>query len=560
MLARERLRWHWHTALVLGITLLATVCLTVVSERNYESNERRLTTLQTKLTGSLVQTATPQIVAFMGRVVGLAAEAPDPVSSFRSSLAGQLAPDGQYSSASLVVVTGLQVRVLAHLGAPTIEDLTSESATALFLQAAHTSTLITTRAVAKNLQRLGYLLSAQGSTGVYVLALAQDLPPDGKVAVPARSPDANLNFALYFGPTVRSTALIATDAPRLPLSGTLSKTMVPFGDNVLTLVASPRHSLAGGEAQDFPLVVLVAGLMLTACAALFTESLVRRRDQAEAAASVIDERYREQRNVVETLQRSFLPKELPYIAGFDLAARYLPATKGVEVGGDWYSVIRVDDHRFALVIGDVSGHGAGAATVMASVRYTVRTLASVGHSPEEILEETGRLLDADLDGHFVTVLVGVFDDRTNELTLASAGHLPPLVVRDGCAEFVPVSPGTPLGVPGSHSIPMTVEFGPGSTLIAFTDGLVERRHASIETGLEMLSAAATQHAGSPNDLIEHLYSALDVSDHEDDIAVLVVGHPERSPLPDSANAEAGEPSRNADGPSVAVAVSASVSD
>ncbi|MGH9127172.1 MAG: PP2C family protein-serine/threonine phosphatase [Acidimicrobiales bacterium] len=542
------------------ITLFATVCLTVVSERNYASNERRLTTLQTQLTGSVLQTASPQLVAFMGRVVGLAAEAPDPVSSFRSSLAGQLAPEGQYSSASLVVVTGLQVRVLAHVGAPTIENLTSESATALFLQAAHASTLITTRAVAQNLQRLGYLLSAQGSSGVYVLALSQDLPPGGKVSVPARSPDANLNFALYFGPTVRRTALIATDAPRLPLSGTLSKTTVPFGDNVLTLVASPRHSLAGGEAQDFPLVVLVAGLMLTACAVLFTERLVRRRDRAESAASLIDERYREQRNLVETLQRSFLPKALPDIPGFDLAARYLPATKGVEVGGDWYSVIRVDDHRFALVIGDVSGHGASAATVMASVRYTVRTLASVGHSPDEILEETGRLLDSDLDGHFVTVLVGVFDDRTNELTLASAGHLPPLVVRDGRAEFVPVAPGTPLGVPGTHSIPMTVEFRPGSTLIAFTDGLVERRRASIETGLETLSAAATEYAGSPNDLIEHLYSALDVSDHEDDIAVLVVGHPERSPLPASANAEAGEPSWHAAGPSVAVAVSTSVAD
>jgi serine phosphatase RsbU (regulator of sigma subunit) len=96
-------------------------------------------------------------------------------------------------------------------------------------------------------------------------------------------------------------------------------------------------------------------------------------------------------------------------------------------------VIKDDEHRFAVVVGDVSGHDITAAGVMAALRYTIRTLAKIGIPPDEILDRTTNEMDVATDDHFATALVGVVDTRMQEMTLASAGHPPPLLVREGCA-------------------------------------------------------------------------------------------------------------------------------
>jgi serine phosphatase RsbU (regulator of sigma subunit) len=501
----------------LFLGLLVTTGLTVSSAVSYAHNERRLSSLQTRLTASVLQTAQPQLQATLGRVIGLTAAATEPAATFRAALADELAPKGPFASATLALVKAGQVRVLAHVGSPPIQSLEGTATTQLLLQASRSSSLMTNRVVGDGVQKLGYLISARGPGGVYVMGASQQLPAGRRVTVPAGSPNSNLNFALYFGPSARPAALIETNVGRLPVTGTVSRATVPFGNNVLTLVASPRTSLAGTWAEYLPWGILGLGILLSLAAAGVAENLVRRRTTAEAL-------YDQQRKMSETLQRSLLPRRLPAIPGWEFAARYVPATKGAEIGGDWYSVVEIDDDRFAVVVGDVSGHDLAAAGVMAGLRYSIRTLAKLGIPPDEILDRTTRELEVATDEHFATVLVGVVDTRMQELTVASAGHLPPLVLHEGHPEFLRVCPGVPLGIPGPKPHALTVPFAAGSTLVAFTDGLIEQRGQPIDAGLERLAATATA-AGSeasPDDLIVHLLTSLAGRDQEDDIAVLAV--------------------------------------
>ncbi len=510
-------RRHWQAGTVLVVGLAITAGLAVSSALDYAHNEQRLTSLQTKLTASVLQTAQPQLQTILGRVVGLTAMATDPGTAFRTAMAAELAPRGPFASATVAVVQGGQVSVLGHVGSAPIQGLDSSATTQLFLRAARTTSLVTSRVVGGGVQKLGYLLSARGVRGVYVVGAAQQLPVGRRISVPAGSPYANLNFALYFGPSPAPAALIETNVGHLPLTGTVSKATVPFGDNVLTLVASPRGPLAGTWAQYLPWGIAGLGILLSVAAAGVAENLVRRRRTAEGL-------YQQQRNMSETLQRSLLPRRLPAIPDWEFAARYVPATKGAEIGGDWYSVVEIDDHRFAVVVGDVSGHDMAAAGVMAALRYTIRTLAKLGIPPGEILERAAKELDATTDDHFATVLVGVADTWMQEMTLASAGHLPPLMVHDGRAEFLTVPPGVPLGVRGGPppAEPVTVHFLPGATLVAFTDGLIEQRGHSLDARLAELAAAAAESPAPPGDLITCLISALTSRDHEDDIAVLAI--------------------------------------
>jgi serine/threonine-protein kinase RsbW len=171
----------------------------------------------------------------------------------------------------------------------------------------------------------------------------------------------------------------------------------------------------------------------------------------------------------------------------------------------------------------VSGHDIAAAGVMASLRYTIRTLAKLGIPPDEILDKAAEELNVANDHHFATVLIGVVDTRLQQLTLASAGHLPPLMLHDGHAQFLTVSPGVPLGVPGDPKPEsITVAISPNSTLVAFTDGLVERRGHDLDRRLEQLEAVAAESPSRPEDLITRLLDVLTSSDEEDDIVVLAI--------------------------------------
>lgn len=234
----------------------------------------------------------------------------------------------------------------------------------------------------------------------------------------------------------------------------------------------------------------------------------------------MDALYSEQRSIAETLQRALLPQTNPAVPNLEIATRYVAGMDGVDIGGDWYSVVLLDERRFAFVVGDVSGRGIDAATIMARLRFTIRAYLVEGHPPNVALALCARQLDIEADGHFATVLVGIGDVESRQLTLASAGHLDPLVVSGSNAAFVEVDAGVPLGISSDPYSTTTVSIAPGETFLAFTDGLVERRGEGIDTGFERLAAAAVVAAPTLDDLLTSLIDVLVRPGATDDVAVI----------------------------------------
>jgi serine phosphatase RsbU (regulator of sigma subunit)/anti-sigma regulatory factor (Ser/Thr protein kinase) len=249
---------------------------------------------------------------------------------------------------------------------------------------------------------------------------------------------------------------------------------------------------------------------------------------AGRAALFVDgaNRYGRERATALTLQRSMLPTELSHPASIEVKHRYLPGSKLIEVGGDWYESISLPGGRVALVVGDVAGHGVRAAVTMGRLRTAIKTLTMLELPPAETLQRLDDLMQelGVTEPHFATCVYAVYDSVEGTCEVASAGHLPPLLVRpDGSNEFLDVSPAPPLGI---GAIPITsrrLRIEDGSLLVMYTDGLVERRTEDIDTGLKRLrDTFGPDSLEQPLDDLcrEALADVFD--DHQrDDIAILV---------------------------------------
>lgn len=210
---------------------------------------------------------------------------------------------------------------------------------------------------------------------------------------------------------------------------------------------------------------------------------------ADRAATAIERaRLFHQRGVVEVLQRSLVPEELPAVPGVELAARYRPAIRRGGIGGDWYDAFTLGRGTIALVVGDVMGHGIGAAAMMAQMRTGVRAYALDGHTPAGVVERLNRLLLTIGQHQMTTLAYAVVDLERERVTFVSAGHLPPLMrAPHGETAVVAVEAGRPLGISSATTYVETVFALPaGSTLLLATDGAVEVRGESIDAGLERL--------------------------------------------------------------------------
>ncbi|HVB06810.1 MAG TPA: SpoIIE family protein phosphatase [Acidimicrobiales bacterium] len=297
---------------------------------------------------------------------------------------------------------------------------------------------------------------------------------------------------------------------------------MPFGSSVLTLAISPTSPLTGRWSEFLPWGILVVGLLFTIGLVVMTERLVRRRQHAERLADENRRMYGEQRNVAVTLQRSLLPKVLPAIDGVQFAAGHIPGESGIEVGGDWYSAIAIDDPRFAFVIGDVSGGGwvrrrswRGSATRPGRMRQSLQPGTDSRDGREGDQSPT--------DGHFATVLVGLVDSSRREATMANAGHLPVLLLHGDENEFARMPTGVPLGLRAPVYESVTLPIAPHSTLLAYTDGLVERRREDLDVGMERLRKAASVVTQYVDDLVAHIVDEI-FGEHgsDDDTAILAI--------------------------------------
>lgn len=233
---------------------------------------------------------------------------------------------------------------------------------------------------------------------------------------------------------------------------------------------------------------------------------------ADRAARAIERAraYQQEHETAVTLQRSLLPDRLPEVPGLGLAARYLPGAAGAEVGGDWYDVIPLADGRVGIAMGDVVGRGIPAASLMGQLRNALRAYAVEGHSAATVVERLDRLVQSLTPGRMATLLYMVLEPDGRSLSYANAGHLPALLVEpDRPPRLVEGARGVPLGVlPYATFEEASTSVAPGSTVVLYTDGLVEERGISLEIRLAELERVATPSFEGPNELCERLLAEL----------------------------------------------------
>jgi integral membrane sensor domain MASE1/anti-sigma regulatory factor (Ser/Thr protein kinase) len=228
--------------------------------------------------------------------------------------------------------------------------------------------------------------------------------------------------------------------------------------------------------------------------------------------------------IAETLQRGLLPDRLPEVPGMGLAARYVPAGANMEVGGDWYDVVQLPSGHVGLAIGDVAGHGLRAASTMGQLRMALRAYALEEPSPAKVVSRLDRLVSRLLGSEIVTLVYLVLNLDSGMVHFANAGHPPPLVVGSGGQTFfLEEGLGPPLGCDGPE-LPVEASFRlvPDSTLLLFTDGLVEKRGISIHEGLERLETLAADCGQDIEALCEQLLRSMVGDEISDDIALLAI--------------------------------------
>jgi serine phosphatase RsbU (regulator of sigma subunit) len=513
---------HAAAAVVLVVGLGITITLSVVTSSGHQRTNAKLLALETRLISDDIAAAEPLYVEdHLGGAASLAAATDGSAATFARELSGSGTAKGAFVTASLWRLGGTSPRQITRVGTRPLLAPAGAAMSALLHRAAASRTFAVTKITAGRTARLGYATAATGAGGSFAAYAEVALPAGGRAAEPASSPVSDLNIAVYLGRAQTRAALLEASAA-VPLRGTTQVTRIPFGDTVLTLTTSARGSLTGSLGVILPWAIGVGGAALTILGALLAERLVRRRARAERVSSEIGRLYVEQRSVAETLQRAILPDQAPAIPGMQIAVRYLPGVSGTEVGGDWYDVVPLGGGRFVFVVGDVSGRGVRAAAMMASLHYASRAYALEGHPPAVILDQLTRTMDIAEDGHFATVLCGLVDVSTHEVALASAGHLPPLVCGGDGASLVQAKPGSPIGISGGAAFePTLLTTAARGTLIAYTDGLVERRGETLDTGLKRLLQTATDRCGSSlDDLLTSLVSELTGDSPTDDIALI----------------------------------------
>jgi serine phosphatase RsbU (regulator of sigma subunit)/anti-sigma regulatory factor (Ser/Thr protein kinase) len=365
----------------------------------------------------------------------------------------------------------------------------------------------------------------EGSRLMRRMAIAvDDVDLDWEAAFPTGEvlqypPDTPYTQCLETGKPVRlgkideaSATTMADKWLRRPVARLLSSTsklLLPLNARGATLgffVCTRRPGFRGFDAYDTQI-----GMEFAARAAIFIDNA---------------RRYNRERATALTLQRSLLPTGLSAPSSVEVGHRYLPGSQLIEVGGDWYESIALPGARVALVVGDVAGHGVRAAVTMGRLRTAIRTLAMLELPPAESLHQLNEIMEAmgNVEPHFATCAYALYDAVAGTCEIASAGHLPPLLVKpDGKSQYLDVAPAPPLGVGDGLVGSETFEIEDGSLLVLYTDGLVESRGQDIDDGLARLRESFTPESATRpvDDLCKSILTGAYADHQRDDIAVLM---------------------------------------
>lgn len=519
--AGTRRRFRHAIPIVVAVVALAIVgSLSFTAAALHDSNENRLLRQRVNEAGAVIAATIPNAESPLASGAILAEATHGERASF-TKLLGPLSTGTPFVSASLWPAHAVDPKPLIVLGdAPELASRTPAGIRTFLAQATVKSSLALLDLLNSSERRLGYSYSV-GPQAKYVVYAEAARPPNRRAAVDSNSAFSNLDYTIYLGTGRDPRQVIASSSSGPKLTGRTASDTLPFGDSNLLIVMTPRGELGGSLLARLPWLIGGLGIVLALAAALLTERLVLGRARAEELATLTARLFSEQRSVAQTLQQSLLPEKSPEVEGLGLAVRYMPGAAGVDIGGDWYDLIDVGPGQVMLVVGDVSGRGLRAATVMASLRYAIRAYAAEGDGPSEILIKMSKLISVGRDGHFATVLCGLVDVAERRITFANAGHPNPLLITGAGAEFVATKVGVPVGVePGAYPT-MSVSVPSDGVLLAYTDGIFERRGESPDVGLERLRNASVGYA-SLDELLDGLLRVLTPDGGRDDTAILAV--------------------------------------
>ncbi|MGZ4426929.1 MAG: SpoIIE family protein phosphatase [Nocardioidaceae bacterium] len=364
--------------------------------------------------------------------------------------------------------------------------------------------------VALNATRLA-AAAAEAAARVLDSEAAVVLLDDPKPAVGRTSVDGvTLNLEVSDGlaasllrEAAEPTVVHAADAPWSDLlygcyDGPWKVWPVRSGDDQVGVIAVPAPALAGEE--DEMLVLRVAQTLSVALGNLRV--------------------FVEEHRTALALQRSLLPASLPSLPGLVMAARYKASNDQAEVGGDFFDAFQRADGSAFVVIGDVQGHSLEAAVVMAELRYSLRAYAHLGLDSREVLSRTNSVMLGSHPDMTATLCLMMFPPDEETAYVANAGHIPPLVVRDGSASYLE-NGGTMLGLDRPPDPSLTVPLSTGTRIVLMTDGLVERRGEDMAAALGQLARGLEGRTAVPAEALCDLLME-EWSGGEDDVALIVL--------------------------------------
>jgi len=510
-------------SVVIVVGLLITTVFAVGARAVHDSNEKRLLRQRVREVGAVLMSTFSTVQTPLSSAAVLAEATNGNAAAFRRAMAPIIAQRRPFISASIWNANGTSLRPLVAVGStPELESQPPEKIRAFLRSATGAQGLSVYDMLGASDRRLGYAQTVPSKDARYVVYGEALLPKNRRARIDKNSAFADLDYALFIGSQSQRDQLIASSTGGTLLHGRTASTTVPFGDSKLLIVMSPRRELGGTLLARLWWFLLIVGVVLTAAAATLVERLSRRRHQAEHLAEENAELYAAQRSVALTLQHSLLTQGFPRVAGLEIGARYVTGAEGIDIGGDWYDVVRLDDTRVIVAVGDVSGRGLPAATTMASLRFAIRAYAVQGDRPGTILTKLSDLLSVRSDGHFATVLCATIDLRDGTMTCANAGHPEPLLIASD-AQFVATHIGLPVGVERGSMYEERESLLPAiGTLLFYTDGLIERRGESLSAGLDRLTGVARCATGSLEKVLSTVLEQTIPNGSADDTALLGV--------------------------------------
>ena len=511
---------------VLIVCVLGASIGALVARSIHHDSEQRLLQQRTNEAGALLTTAIGNIQTPLAAAAELAEVTNGDPTAFRAVLDRPFESE-QFTAA--VLLDSDTAEVVAGAGDVSQLESSPDELRGIVERSIRTESLTVIDLVARG-RRIGYAYNAMTAGDPeldFVVYAEAQLAEQATGAGPSDGPFDDLDYALYLGDGTDEASLLIATTSDLPIDDDEAVTVVPFGDSSITFVSTTTQPLGSRLSAALPWLIALSGIVFGIVAAITARTLVVRRRNAERLAATIGALYDEQQHHAETLRRSLLPRETPVPDGTDVELRYWPADTSNEIGGDFYDLFPIDDHRWGLVMGDVCGKGVEAAALTGLTRHTIRAAARHLRDPAEVLRWAHDAIAAHTTSTYCTVcyaVLTVHDDGSFGLQVALGGHPPLLLASGGVVE--PVGrPGTILGMipPRIHVVSRALS--PGDTLVLYTDGVTD---APRQTGLTMdeFGAVIREHADdSPAAIADAIHVAIrakQVRGSVDDTALMIV--------------------------------------